>query len=40
MIKICIKILWVNFGNSTLDNSKPDKISEGIAKENKSKSRT
>ena len=33
MIKISIKILGVNFGKSTLNNSKSDKISEGIAKE-------
>ena len=30
--KISIKILEVNFGNSILDNSKSDKLSEGIAK--------
>ena len=40
MIKIFIKILGVNFGYSVLDNSKSDKISEGIAKEKKSISRT
>ena len=33
MIKTSINILGVNFGNSILDNSKSDKISEGIAKE-------
>ena len=32
LFKISIKILEVNFGNSILDNSKWDKISEGIAK--------
>ena len=31
-VTISIKILEVNFGNSILDNSKWDKISEGIAK--------
>ena len=29
---ISIRILGVNFGNSILDNSKWDKISDGIAK--------
>ena len=33
MIKISIKVLGVNVGNSILDNSKSDKKSEGIAKE-------
>ena len=32
MLKISIKILGVNFGNSILDKSKWDKISDGIAK--------
>ena len=32
MIKISIKTLGVNFGNSILDNSKWEKISEGLAK--------
>ena len=32
MTKIPIKILEVNFGNSILDNSKWDKIRDGIAK--------
>ena len=32
MMKISIKILGVNFGNSILDNSKWDKISDNIAK--------
>ena len=32
MMKICIKIFGVNFGNSILDNSKWNKISDGIAK--------
>ena len=39
MIKDFFKILGVNFGNSILDNSKSDKISEGITKEKKSVSR-
>ena len=34
MMKISIKILGVNFGNSILDNSKWDKISDNIAKKN------
>ena len=33
MVVISIKILEVNFGNSILDNSKWDKISECIAKQ-------
>ena len=33
MVVISIKILGVNFGNSILDNSKWDKLSEGIAKQ-------
>ena len=32
-VTISIKILEVSFGNSILDNSKWDKISEGIAKQ-------
>ena len=40
MIKISIKILKVNFGNSILDHSKSGKISEVIANKKKSKSRT
>ena len=32
MIKVSIKILGVNFGNSILNNSKSGKIIEGIAK--------
>ena len=32
MMKICIKIFGINFGNSILDKSKWDKISEGLAK--------
>ena len=31
-VQFLIKILGVNFGNSILDNSKWDKISEGIVK--------
>ena len=31
-MKISIKILGVNFGNSILDNSKRNKISDGNAK--------
>ena len=32
MMTISIRILGVNFGNSILDNSNWDKISDGIAK--------
>ena len=32
MVKISIKILEVNFGNSILDNTKWDKISNSVAK--------
>ena len=40
MIKFSIKILGVNFGNSILNKSKSDKISEGISKKKKSISST
>ena len=40
MIKISIKVLGVNVGNSILDNSKSDKKSEGIAKEIVEQSKT
>ena len=36
IVTISIKILEVNFGNSVLDNSKWEKISERIAKKSKS----
>ena len=32
MVTISIKMVGVNFGNSILDNSKWDKVSEGIVK--------
>ena len=32
MVTISVKMVGVNFGNSILDNSKWDKVSEGIAK--------
>ena len=32
MVKISIKILEVNFGNSILDNTKWDEISNSVAK--------
>ena len=38
MIKISIKILGVNFGNSILDNSRWNKINDDIAKQSTSRS--
>ena len=40
MMKVSIKIPGVNFGNYVFDNSKWDKISDGIAKKNMEQSGT